>query len=105
MARLLIFLGAWLNILGDLLIKEWADGKTWLGWGVLAYVLDAFVWAKILRYGIPLSQALVLWEVLVVASGVLWGIAVKGEPISPVSGIGMAMCLAGILLIELGSHA
>lgn len=100
-----VLFGAWLSVLGDILIKEWADRKLWLGWGVLAYALDAFVWAKVLRDGADLSRTLVVWEVLVVLSGVLWGLLVKGESVTPLSAAGMVVALLGVVLIELGSHA
>ena len=100
--RSFMLLGAWLNVLGDILLKRWASGKLWIGWGMLAYVVDALVWAAVLKSGGTLSKTLVIWEVIIVATGVLWGVLVEQEHVSPVSALGVLIALFGVVLVHVG---
>lgn len=99
-----IFLGAMFNLLGDILIKRWADGQIWLGWGILTYLIDGFIWARILSSGATLSESIVIWEASVILVGVGWGVLMENEVLSPTSIIGVIVTLLGILMVNLGSQ-
>jgi hypothetical protein len=97
-----IFLGAAFNVLGDILLKRWSLGKTHIAWGLASYVIDAFIWAKILKDGNDLGSSLVIWETVVILMAVGWVVWKEGESISPMSLVGMFVAMAGVFLIEYG---
>lgn len=100
-----VILGAMFNLLGDILIKRWVDGQLWLGWGILTYLIDGFIWARVLSLqGATLSESLILWDASVILVGVTWGVLMENEVLSPTSIIGIIVTLLGILMVNLGSH-
>ena len=58
----------------------------------------------VLRAGMPLGGAYGLWAAAGVALTALAGAAILGEALTPVTLLGMALVIAGVLLVELGSH-
>ena len=100
-----VILGAMFNLLGDILIKRWVDGQIWLGWGILTYLIDGFIWARVLSLqGATLSESLILWDASVILVGVTWGVLMENEVLSPTSIIGIIVTLLGILMVNLGSQ-
>ncbi len=97
-----ILLGAGLNVLGDILLKRWSLGKIHIAWGMLAYLADALVWAKILKDGNNMSSSMAIWEVLAVLMVVWWVVAREGETLSTMSWIGILVSIVGVGLIEYG---
>lgn len=100
-----VILGAMFNLLGDILIKRWVDGQIWLGWGILTYLIDGFIWARVLSLqGATLSESLILWDASVILVGVTWGVLMENEVLSGTSIIGIIVTLLGILMVNLGSQ-
>lgn len=100
MKYLIIFFGACLNIFGDILLKQWADGKISIFWGLLVYSLDAFVFAILLNRQESFMMSLVVWEIVVVSFGVLWGHFFLGESLSSMNTIGVLLATVSIFLME-----
>jgi small multidrug resistance pump len=65
-----------------------------------AFVLLAFV----LRAGMPLGVAYGVWGALGVALTAALAVVLFGETITPVMLLGIAMVMAGVLTVEIGSQ-
>ncbi|MCU1437627.1 MAG: QacE family quaternary ammonium compound efflux transporter [Naasia sp.] len=72
---------------------------------VVAGYLASFVFlAVVLRAGMPLGVAYGIWGATGVALTAVLSLLLFGEPISGMMGIGIVLVIAGVLLVEFGSH-
>ncbi|TCJ00858.1 SMR family transporter [Aeromicrobium sp. IC_218] len=71
----------------------------------VGYVTAFALLAVVLARGMALGVAYGVWGALGVASTALLSAAVFDEPLTPVMGAGLALIVAGVLTIELGSQA
>jgi small multidrug resistance pump len=71
----------------------------------VGYVSAFALLAVVLARGMALGVAYGVWGALGVASTALLSAAVFDEPLTPVMGAGLALIVAGVLTIELGSQA
>jgi small multidrug resistance pump len=58
-----------------------------------------------LRAGMPLGVAYGIWGATGVALTATLSAALFGEPFTPLMGVGIALIVGGVLLVELGSQA
>ena len=72
---------------------------------VLGYVTSFGCLAGVLRRGMPLGVAYGVWGALGVALTAIMSARLFGESITPYMWLGMALVVAGVLLVELGSHS
>ncbi len=72
---------------------------------VTGYVGAFVLLTAVLKAGMPLGVAYGIWAALGVASTALLSAALFGEPLTVVMGVGLALIIGGILLVELGSPA
>lgn len=71
---------------------------------VLGYVAAFTCLSLALRRGLPLGVAYGIWAAAGVALTALLSAAVFGEPLTPLMLGGIALVIAGVLCVELGSH-
>ncbi|WP_163165980.1 SMR family transporter [Arthrobacter sp. Alg241-R88] len=71
---------------------------------VLGYSASFAFLAAVLRKGLGLGVAYGIWAALGVTLTVLLAALIFGEALTPVMMIGVAMVIAGVLCVELGSH-
>lgn len=80
--------------------------QSWLYVVVVAGYLGAFLLlTAVLKTGMALGVAYGIWAALGVALTALLSALVFGEQVTTVMGLGLALIIGGILLVELGSHA
>jgi small multidrug resistance pump len=74
---------------------------------VVGGYLSAFVLlALTLRAGVPIGVAYGIWGALGVALTALLSAVIFAEPLTPVMIVGMALVIAGVICVEIGSgHA
>jgi len=74
---------------------------------VVVGYLSAFVLLTlVLRAGVPIGVAYGIWGALGVALTALLSAVIFGEPLTPLMLVGMALVIAGVLCVEIGSgHA
>ena len=72
---------------------------------VVGYVAAFALLAAVLRAGLPLGVAYGVWAALGVACTALLAAPLFGEPLTVLMGMGLALIVAGILLVELGHRA
>ena len=99
---LLVIIVSVLEVVGDILFKEWTikGGKLLLIIGVAAYLAATIFWAFSLKFQ-NLSKAVVIFGVLTVIIGVLVGVLLYKEPLSAINIIGIILGLACIVLLEI----
>jgi multidrug transporter EmrE-like cation transporter len=102
MRILLTVFGALLNVVADLLLKTWADKDkpVYLYMGVFIYALDAAVFAYILKRGFAFVTSLLIWECVVVAIPIVWGVFVLKETFTVYQGIGLVLSVVAIFLLD-----
>lgn len=73
---------------------------------VVGYLAAFVLLTLVLRAGVAVGVAYGIWGALGVALTALLSAIIFGEPLTPVMVIGMALVIAGVLCVELGSgHA
>lgn len=72
---------------------------------VLGYVASFSCLAGVLRRGMPLGVAYGIWGALGVAATAVMSARLFGETITAVMWVGMGLVVAGVLLVEMGSHS
>lgn len=70
---------------------------------VVGYGLAFVLLNLVLRAGIPIGVAYGIWGALGVALTALLSAVIFGEPLTPVMLAGMALVIAGVLCVEIGS--
>lgn len=71
----------------------------------VGYVGSFACLGAVLRAGMPLGVAYGVWGATGVALTAGLSTALFGEPFTPLMGVGVALIIGGVLLIELGSQA
>jgi len=71
----------------------------------IGYVVSFVLLAVVLRRGMALGVAYGIWGALGVASTAVLSAAIFGEPLTALMGVGLALIIAGVLVVELGSQA
>jgi small multidrug resistance pump len=73
---------------------------------VVGYLAAFVLLTLVLRAGVAVGVAYGIWGALGVALTALLSAIIFGEPLTPVMVVGMALVIAGVLCVELGSgHA
>ncbi len=86
------------------LLKQ-ADGFTRMGWSVatVAAIAASFATMSQALRVLPMGTVYAVWTGLGAAGGLIWGIAIEGEPAGLVRVACIGMILAGVAGIRLGS--
>lgn len=72
---------------------------------VLGYLGAFALLTAVLRTGMGLGVAYGVWAAAGVALTAVLSTVVYGEPLTPLMGVGIALVIAGVLCVELGSRA
>ena len=76
--------------------------KWWIAWVVVAYVSSYVFLSLALRAGMPLGVAYGIWTACGVALTALASFALFREPFTWVKGVGVALIIGGVLLVDMG---
>jgi multidrug transporter EmrE-like cation transporter len=98
----LVIIVAILEVVGDILFKEWTihDKKFLLVIGVIFYMAATIFWAFSLKYH-NLSKAVVIFAVITLIVGVLVGVLIYKENLNALNIIGILLGLTSIILLEI----
>lgn len=78
--------------------------KLWPSLVVIAgYSVSFYLLALILRTGIPAGVVYAVWSAFGIALVTLVGIAAFDDKITPVTGVGLAVIVAGVVLVQIGN--
>ncbi len=104
MSWLYLGLSIALEVTGTLSLRmAVASRRAWYAVVVVAYVLAFSFLSASLNAGMPLGVAYGIWTALGVVLTALLGRALFKEPFTWVMGVGVALIVAGVLLVELGA--
>lgn len=70
----------------------------------LGYLASFVLLAAVLHRGMGLGVAYGIWAALGVASTAVLSAAIYGEPLTAVMGVGLAMIIGGVLMVEIGAE-
>ncbi len=105
MTRWLLLLGAILSeVTGSLSLKGALDHRFLYVVVVAGYLVSFALLGAVLRRGMPLGVAYGIWGALGVALTAVMSALLFGEPLTPLMGLGMALVVLGVLVVEVGSH-
>ncbi|OMH29383.1 QacE family quaternary ammonium compound efflux SMR transporter [Tersicoccus phoenicis] len=94
-----------LEVTGSLSLKGALEAPGLYPLVVVLYVGSVVALFMSLRHGMALGVGYGIWGASGVALTAVMSMVIFGEPITVLMGIGIAVIVAGVLLVELGSHA
>ena len=106
-AYLLLAVAIAAEVTGTIALK-FSEGFSRLGPSlvvVAGYGVAFFALAFVLKAGMPVGVAYAIWAAIGVALIALIGALFLSEPLTPVAVGGLAMVIAGVVLLELGRSA
>ncbi len=105
MRRWALLLGAIATeVIGTLSLRGFQDHRGWLIVVVAGYVTSFFLLARVLRAGMPVGVAYGIWGALGTAATAVLAAVLFGDPFTTPIITGIALIIAGVLLVEFGSH-
>lgn len=100
-----LLLGAILTeVAGTLSLRASQDHLLWLTVVVTGYLASFFLLTRVLRAGMPVGVAYGIWGALGTAITAVAASAVFGDPFTLPIVVGIGLIIAGVLLVEFGSH-
>jgi small multidrug resistance pump len=102
-----VFLGGAIvtEVTATLSLKAALDAPAFYVLVVAGYLAAFLLLAATLRAGMPLGAAYGIWGAVGVASTAVLSWVFFGEALTWVMGLGIAVIIAGVLLVELGAQA
>lgn len=94
------------EVAGTLALRA-SEGLTRLPWvlaTVAGYIAAFALLAQVLRLGMPVGVAYGIWAAVGVALTAIAGRLLWADPLTPVMGMGIALIMAGVLLVEVGAQ-
>jgi small multidrug resistance pump len=70
----------------------------------VGYLASFVLLAAVLQQGMGLGVAYGIWAAVGVASTAVLSAAIYGEPLTGVMGIGLALIVGGVLMVEIGAE-
>lgn len=92
------------EVSATLALRASVDHSAWVALVVVGYVVAFICLALVLREGMSIGVAYGVWAACGVALTALLAAVLFDEPFTWVIGLGIAIVIVGVLLVELGSH-
>jgi small multidrug resistance pump len=92
------------EVSASLSLKAALHHPLWYVVVVVGYVAAFGLLTVVLRRGLPLGVAYGVWGACGVALTALLGSVLYGEALTPTTGAGIALIIAGVLIVELDSR-
>ncbi|MGC4790452.1 DMT family transporter [Micromonospora sp. DT178] len=93
-----------LEVSGTLALRAANDHAAWIALVVVGYTLSFVLISLVLREGMAIGVAYGIWAASGVTLAALLAALLFGDALTWVMGLGFAVIVAGVLLVELGSH-
>lgn len=105
MKKWLLLIGAIAaEVTGTLTLRATVDQPAWLPVVVIGYAAAFFLIGLCLRAGLTIGVAYGIWGAAGVALVAALGAAIFGETMSVGDAVGVAVIIAGVVLVETGSR-
>lgn len=92
------------EVSGTLSLRAAQDHSGWLVLVVAGYIASFFFLSLVLRAGMPVGVAYGIWGALGTAATVVIAAIIFGDPFTTPIIAGIALIIAGVLMVELGSR-
>jgi small multidrug resistance pump len=93
-----------LEVAATLALRASQDDLIWLPVSGLGYVGAFFLLIAVLRAGMPVGAAYGIWGASGTALTALSSAAIFGDPLTLSAAVGIGCIIAGVVLVESGSH-
>ncbi|MGD9959233.1 DMT family transporter [Nocardioides sp.] len=105
MTRWLLLLVAILSeVTGSLALKAALEHPPFYALVAIGFLTSFFLLGAVLRRGMPLGVAYGIWAALGVSLTAVTSAILFGEDLTVVMGVGLGLVVAGVLVVQLGSH-
>jgi small multidrug resistance pump len=92
------------EVTGTLSLRASQDHAAWLAVVVIGYISSFILMAAVLRAGMPVGVAYGIWGAIGTAVTAVAASVIFGEAFTWPLAAGIALIIAGVLLVEFGSH-
>ncbi len=92
------------EVAATLSLRASQDHIAWLAVVASGYLSAFFLLALLMRTGMPISVAYGIWAAAGTAATALLAAAIFGDPFTWPIAAGIGLIIAGVLLVEFGSH-
>lgn len=92
------------EVTGTLSLRASQDHAVWLIVVALGYISSFILMAAVLRAGMPVGVAYGIWGAIGTAVTAVAASAIFGEAFTWPLAVGIGLIIAGVLLVEFGSH-
>lgn len=105
MRRWALLAGAILTeVVGTLSLRAFQDQKLWIILVIAGYTASFFLLTRVLRAGVPVGVAYGIWGASGTAATAVLASIMFGDPFTLPIVAGIGLIIAGVLLVEFGSH-
>lgn len=92
------------EVTATLALRATVDHPAWVSLVIIGYSGAFVCLALVLREGMPIGVAYGIWAAFGVALTAVLAAVIFGDPFTWLIALGIAVVIAGVLLVELGSH-
>lgn len=93
------------EVAATLSLRASQDHAAWLVVVAIGYVAAFTFLTLVLRHGVPVGVAYGIWGATGTAATAVLAAAIFRDPLTWPVALGIGLIIAGVLLVELGSHA
>ena len=105
MRRWALLAGAILTeVIGTLSLRAFQDQRIWLVLVIAGYTASFFLLTRVLRAGVPVGVAYGIWGASGTAITAVVASIIFGDPFTWAIVAGIGLIIAGVLMVEFGSH-
>lgn len=105
MRRWALLAGAILTeVIGTLSLRAFQDQRLWIFLVVAGYTASFFLLTRVLRAGMPVGVAYGIWGASGTAVTAVLASILFGDPFTMPVVAGIGLIIAGVLMVEFGSH-
>lgn len=92
------------EVTGTVSLRASQDHSAWLIVVLIGYLASFVLMAAVLRAGMPVGVAYGIWGAIGTAATAVAAAVIFGEALTWPLAAGIALIIAGVLLVEFGSH-
>lgn len=105
MRRWALLAGAILTeVIGTLSLRAFQDQRLWIILVITGYTASFLLLTRVLRAGVPVGVAYGIWGASGTAATAVIASIVFGDPFTLPIVAGIGLIIAGVLMVEFGSH-
>ena len=105
MRRWTLLFGAILTeVTGTLALRAFQDQRWWLILVVAGYTASFYLLTRVLRAGVPVGVAYGIWGASGTAITAVLASVIFDDPFTTAIVVGIGLIIAGVLMVEFGSH-